>query len=189
MPGFNSGAAYVFKRGDADPGKWMEVARVIGLNPTLGDRFGKSVSISGDTIIVGAYADRDFGKFAGSVSVFDRDAGGAENWGMVRTLSAPEPVGGDQFGYSVSISGDTVLVGAPIESYDLDFSGSTYVFNRNHNGIDEWGLVTRLTNPDAKSDSGFGQSVSMDGDLAIIGNPFGFFLEQGGVGVAYVFGP
>lgn len=76
------------------------------------DGFGESVSIDGDTVIVGAPSDDDNGANSGSAYVFQRDVGGPDNWGQVIRLAASDPGAGDGFGFNVSISGDTAIVGA-----------------------------------------------------------------------------
>ena len=63
--------------------------------------------------------------------MFERNAGGADNWGQVKKLTASDAAAGDQFGYSVSISGDTVVVGALLDDDAGSSSGSAYVFERN----------------------------------------------------------
>ena len=69
------------------------------------DHFGASVSISADTLVVGASWDQDNGKYSGSAYLFERDAGGVDNWGQVAKLTASDGTGGELFGISASISG------------------------------------------------------------------------------------
>ena len=85
----------------------------------------------------------------------------------------------DQFGYSVAISGDTALVGAPRDT-SLAGTGSVYVFTRSGNG---WSQQGKLTAIEANGYSGFGSSLAFEGDTAVIGAPF----SNTSTGAAYVF--
>ena len=73
--------------------------------------FGISAAVSGDTAIIGAYIDDDAGTDAGAAYIFQRDQGGAGNWGQVIKLAASDGEADDRFGISVAVSGDTVVVG------------------------------------------------------------------------------
>ena len=102
--GDEAGAAYIFQsRG----GAWLEVAKLTASDGEAADQFGRSVSVSGDTAIVGASGDDDSGAESGAAYVFDR-SGGA--WVRVATakLTASDGAANDQFGSSVSLSGNIV---------------------------------------------------------------------------------
>ena len=71
------------------------------------------MAISGDTVVVGAPGkDSATGYDSGAAYIFERNAGGAGNWGQVKKLIPADPAAGDWFGISVAVSGDTVVVGA-----------------------------------------------------------------------------
>ena len=70
--------------------------------------FGQSVSISGDTVVVGAFLNNNF---RGAAYVYSRNQGGADNWGEVKKLTASDGAADDNFGCSVSINVDTIVVG------------------------------------------------------------------------------
>ena len=111
--GTTSDSAYVFERNKGGPDNWGEVKK---LTATVdGTGFGISLSISTDTILVGAH---------GSASVFSRNQGGADNWGEVNTLTASDGAAGDDFGAAVGINADTALVGAPQDDVN---KGAAYV--------------------------------------------------------------
>ena len=173
----DSGSAYVFGRDVGGADNWGQVVKLTAFDAAAGDNFGVAVSISGDTIIVGAPFDDLFGDIsAGSAYVFGRDVDGADNWGQVVKLTAFDSAAGDFFGRSVSILGDTAIVGAPgdddacipTENTSCD-SGSASVFGRDVDGADNWGQVAKLTASDADLDDKFGFSVSISGDTAIVG--------------------
>jgi len=86
------------------------------------------VSISGDTIVVGSYKDDDNGNDSGSAYVFERNEGGANQWGEARKLTASDGAASDWYGVAVSISGDAFVVGAEGDDDKGPNSGSAYVF-------------------------------------------------------------
>jgi hypothetical protein len=105
------------------------------------------VAINGDRIIVGAYkADVGGAADRGAAYVFERNTGGADNWGEVVKLVAADGAENDFFGETVSIDGDTAVVG----SAGADIGGNTnqgavYVFSRNQGGADNWGQTAKVT--------------------------------------------
>lgn len=170
--GSASGSAYVFGRDEGGPDNWGLVKKLTASDAAAADNFGTSVSISGDTIVVGALGDDDNGSASGSAYVFDRDEGGVSNWGEVKKLTAGDGAATDTFGRSVSVSGDTVVVGANQDDDAGADSGSAYVFGRDQGGVGNWGQVKKLVASDAAGGDQFGLSVAVDGDTALIGSPF-----------------
>jgi hypothetical protein len=110
-----------------------EEAKLVASDGTRRDRFGWSVSICGDTALMGAYTDDDAGISAGSAYVFDR-TGSA--WTETTKLIASDAAGSEDFGYSVSLDGDTALIGAMLHSGPPGgtASGAAYVFERTETG-------------------------------------------------------
>ena len=157
--GFNSGSAYIFD-GSAT---WIQLAELTALDLAEGDQFGYSVAISGDLAIVGAWGDDDGGSASGSAYVFDRSTG----WSQVAKLTASDPERGDQFGYSVGISGNLAVVGARLDRDGGSASGTGYVFD----GSAGWNQVAVLTPSDAAANDQFGTSVAISRNLAIVGAP------------------
>ncbi|MEZ6241648.1 MAG: FG-GAP repeat protein [Phycisphaerales bacterium] len=127
------------------------------------DWFGSSVSLSGDTAVVGAYQDDDAGAYSGSAYVFREVAG---VWQQIAKLTANDTAAGDHFGWSVSIDGDTAVVGARWDDEAGSNSGSAYVF-REIDGV--WRQIAKLTADDAEDDDEFGYCVSIDADTAVVG--------------------
>ena len=164
--GQDSGSAYIFEK-DPRSGLWSQVAKLTASDADEGDGFGRSVSISGDQAIVGAWGkDNDGTKGSGAAYIFARDRG-TGTWSQMVKLTAPDPVADDQFGVSVFISGDQAIVGS---RFDNDH-GSAYIFARN-SGSGIWSQVVKLTASDADTRDLFGESVSISGDQAIVGTPF-----------------
>jgi hypothetical protein len=179
--GTNSGSAYIFKRSDDfnDP-NWYPQKRLLASDGEEMDWFGCSVSISGYYAIVGAKASDDNGQSSGSAYIFYRDQGGPNNWGEVVKLTASDAAAGDHFGESVSICGETAIVGADGDDSD---KGSAYIFERNQGGIDNWGQQAKLTASDGAAGDWFGISVSISGNYAIVGAPY----DDNSIGSAYIF--
>ena len=142
-------------------------SKITGGDTIEDDEFGKSVDFSEDRVIVGARKDDDLGQNSGSAYIFERDVDNA-TWSQVAKIVASDSDGG-QFGYSVSISGDRAIVGAPWNGTDRRSTpGAAYIFERDNNGL--WSQVVRLfSTPRGNDYPQFGQSVSISGDYAIVG--------------------
>lgn len=161
-PDCNSGAAYVFLR--MANGDWVLKAKLTSLDTRAGDRFGASVAIDGDTIVIGRPAWGAGDPRRAGAYVFDRID---QRWMQTRRLAVDDGSLDDAFGVSVAIDGDTVVVG----SLGASGAGSTdaaYVFVRNE--ID-WEFQEKLTPEAGSSWDGFGYSVAVDGNRAFIGAP------------------
>ncbi|MEM7246953.1 MAG: hypothetical protein AAF533_16510 [Acidobacteriota bacterium] len=179
----NEGAAYVFERNAGGLGNWGEVEKLAPADDF--DLFGISVAVSGDTLLVGAYLDDDNGSNAGAIYFYERDTDPTD-WIAGPKRLASDGESQDQFGRSVSISGDHALAGAPLEDAAAGSTGAAYVFERDEGGPDNWGEVEKLTASDGASNDQLGESVSISGDLAIAGARFE--NSQGSdAGAAYIF--
>ena len=177
------GAAYVFTRNSVS-GVWTENAPLNASNGDDGDGFGRSVALDGDTAVVGAYQD-DKGEpgegqvtNTGSAYVFTKDSQGM--WKETAQLTASDAAGGEQFGYSVAVNGDIIVVGAHLDDDGGAESGSVYVFTKpsGDNGWANWNslsaggkgmLTTKLTAPGAAASGHFGNSVAIDGNTIVVG--------------------
>jgi hypothetical protein len=167
--GNDRGAAYVYARNKDGADAWGEVKKLAASGVTDYDYFGISVAISGDIIIVGARGEDGAGNYRGAAYVFARNTGGADNWGGVQKLTASDAADYDQFGESVAISGDMVVVGTSVEDGTGSDRGAAYVFARNRDGADHWGEVKKLTASDTQDDDWFGYSVAISGDTVVVG--------------------
>ena len=155
------------------------------------DYFGYSVALSGENALVGAYsADPDGVNGAGAAYIFLRSG---TTWKQVAQPLFADGLAQDTFGYSVSLSGDTALVGAPFANVGAnDSQGAADIFGRNQGSADGWGQAKKLTASDGTSFDYFGISVSLDrasmnGQTALVGaNGFEaayiFELNTGGQG-------
>jgi hypothetical protein len=172
--GIGSGSAYVFTRSGST---WTEQAKLTPSDGAEGDEFGLSVSVSGGTAVVGSSFDDDAGLYSGSAYVFTRSGG---VWTQQQKLTASDATAGDYFGESVSVSGDTAVVGAECDDDAGNLSGSAYVFTRSGS---TWTQQAKLTASDAAAGDRFGHSVSVSDDTAVVGA----IEAEVGPGSAYVF--
>ncbi|HKP69955.1 MAG TPA: FG-GAP-like repeat-containing protein, partial [Pyrinomonadaceae bacterium] len=176
---FDHGAVYVFVRRGTG---WSFQQKLTASDAATSDGFGSRVAIDGDTIVASSYLD-DSGTAAnrGAVYVFTRTG---SIWTEQQKLLASDGAGADWFGYSVAISGDTILAGAPNDDFSsLDNAGSAYVFTRSGQ---TWSEQSKIVASDPTGFSMFGSSVAIDGNNALIGSPDS---ENGGSfrhGSAYV---
>ena len=162
----------------------LQQASLTATGGVAGDSFGYSVAIDGDTAVVGAYNATMVGTTAGdgAAYVFTRTG---TTWTPQQTLTASDAAAGDQFGVSVAISGDTVLVGAGHATVGGNAgAGAAYVFTRTGT---TWTQQQKLTASDAAAGDQFGHAVALDGDTALVGANFKLVGTYAHAGVAYVF--
>jgi len=176
--GSNSGSAYVFVRNGTT---WTQEAKLTAADADVSDFFGVSAAIESDTILVGASLDNWGGLFhGGSAYVFTRSG---TAWTQEAKLTASDAGVGDDFGWSVSLSGDTALVSGHLGNDPEPDSGSAYVFTRSGT---IWTEQAKLRVPALVAGDHLGFSVSVDGDIAVLG---AIHAHVGGEeqGAAYVF--
>src|SRR5260370_4121347 len=179
MGAYQKGAAYIFERNQGGAEHWGQVKKLPSSDGIGGDQFGGSVAINIDTVAVGAiHGNRGN---SGAVYIFERNQNGVESWGQVKELTADDAALLDEFGISVAIDGDTLVVGA--WAINLATGGAAYIFERNQNGVEGWGEVQKLTASDAAAHDQFGSSVGIDGDTVVVGA----VGKNSNAGAAYVF--
>ena len=150
--GDDSGSAYVYRH---DGSGWVGEQKLLASDGAAGDEFGGSVAVSGDVVVIGAFGDDT----TGSAYVFRYNG---SNWVEEQKLLASDGAAGDEFGGSVAVSGDVVVIGA----FGDDTTGSAYVFR--YNGSN-WVEEQKLLASDGALEDGFGGSVALSGDVALIG--------------------
>jgi hypothetical protein len=144
------------------------------------DRFGYSVSVSGDYMILGAYLDEPNGSNSGSAYIFKNIDG---TWTQYQKLTASDSAAEDRFGEAVAIDGDYAVIGCFADDDNGSTSGSAYIF-KNVNGT--WTQYQKLTASDGNANDYFGYSVAIKGDYVIIG-AYQDGDNYGSAGSAYVF--
>jgi hypothetical protein len=172
------GAAYVFVQ---DNGVWTQQQKLLPSDSATGDAFGRSVAISGDTALIGA-PDQEIGshKSQGAAYVFVRSVG---VWTQQQKITE-NGAALDYFGISVSVDGNTALIGAYGKSNLEVYQGAAYIFVRSGS---VWTRQQELTASDGAHDDYFGSSVSLSGNTAFVGafnKTIGSNPQQG---AAYVF--
>lgn len=162
--GVDSGAAYVFRR---TAGVWSQEAKLLPAAASAGDGIGYDVAIDGDTVVIGAPAvDGGLGD-AGAVHVFTRTG---STWTEEATLVADDAAALDNFGASVAIDGDVIVVGSPGSNETTSLNtGAAYVFTR-AGGV--WTQQARLTMPAPVAGDQLGASVAIDGAVVAVGVPY-----------------
>ena len=173
--GSNAGAAYVFTRSGTT---WTQQQKLVASDAAVDDYFGKHVAIEGDTIAVGAYGEG--GNNVGAAYIFTRSG---TTWTQQAKLIASDAQGSDYFGWSVDISGNTVVVGAWGEDTEGSSAGAVYSFTRSGT---TWTQQQKIVASDADSSDYFGQRVNVSGEVLVVGAPG---EDAGGsqAGAAYVF--
>jgi hypothetical protein len=119
-----SGAAFIFHR--TGQNAWDDVKEIKALDAAIDDRFGWSVAIDGDYVVVGAYLEDEGAGDAGAAYIFRRISG--NNWDNGTKIMASDPSQSDLFGFSVAISGDYAIVGAYAEDEKGADAGAAYLY-------------------------------------------------------------
>jgi hypothetical protein len=123
------GSAYIFERNQGGTNNWGEVKKLTASDGAANHTFGRSVAIYEDKAIITASRSLFNEVTPGAAYIFERNQGGANNWGEVDKLTASDGVGFDQFGVSVAIYEDTAIVGASTDDIGSNVNqGSAYVF-------------------------------------------------------------
>lgn len=151
---------------------WTESQKLTVPDASIQDYFGYSVAIDGDTLVAGARWADDRGVDAGAAYLFEEDQAGTSGWRLIKKLTASDGTAVDNFGWSVAIDGDTVVVGAVFDAHTANENGSAYVFERNQGGPDNWGQVKKLVASDPQSGDHFGDAVAIAGQTIVVGAPF-----------------
>jgi FG-GAP repeat len=179
-----SGAVYVFIRTN---GVWSQQAYLKASNTGAGDQFGASVALDGDTLIIGATGEASNGtgvtgdqtnnsaSGSGAVYVFTRSG---TTWSQQAYLKASNTGAGDQFGHSVAIDGDTLIIGATGEASNgtgvtgdqtnnsASGSGAVYVFTRSGT---TWSQEAYLKASNTEAGDNFGRSVALSSNTLAVG--------------------
>jgi hypothetical protein len=205
---FGAGAAYIFVRAGST---WTQQAYFKASNTGASDRFGSSVAVSGDTVVVGATGEdsnatgvngdqADSSVDSGAAYIFVRSG---TTWSQQAYIKASNTGQYDEFGYSVAVAGDTVVVGARWESSiatgvngnqadnSAHYSGAAYVFIRFGT---TWAQQAYLKASNTGASDQFGSSVAVSGDTVVVGAILassdatrGTSMNGDGAGAAYVF--
>ncbi|MGA8150833.1 MAG: FG-GAP repeat protein [Terriglobales bacterium] len=179
------GAAYVFVKPKGGWANMTETAKLTASDAATYAYFGSSIAIGDKTIFVGADgATVGANKYQGAAYVFEEPAGGWKTTSSFNAkLTASDGTHNSQMGYSMSISGFTLAVGArsaPVGSNSRQ--GAVYVFVKPSGGWATGTEAAKLTASDGASNDQLGYSVSIDGDTVAAGAP-----GSNSHGAAYLF--
>jgi hypothetical protein len=185
----NMGSAYIYHR-EID-GNWTFVQKIYNSDQDDYDRFGWSVAIDGDLIVVGAYRedhnamDGALLSNSGSAYIFERNDAGV--WNQVQKIVASDRMEEDEFGFSVAINNDVIVVGSPHNSVDelgLNYNyhvGAAYIFEKTVDGI--WVEIKKILPSNRDDHFGtiydgedwnwrFGNCVDIYDETIVVGSPF-----------------
>ena len=160
----NAGKVLVY---DISTGSPQETMSLYKPDAQAGDVFGAAVALSGSRAAIAATRDDPGATDAGSVYIFDLAGTTPDVPEFV--LHNPEPGFGEQFGYSLAISGDLVAVGVPLDAADGANSGTTYVYDLS--SASPTAPIAVLRNPTPAVDNVFGWSVDVNGSMIAVGAP------------------
>ncbi|HET8934306.1 MAG TPA: FG-GAP repeat protein [Polyangiales bacterium] len=181
-----AGAAYVFVRSGT---QWTQQAYLKAQQPQVGDYFGFTVAVDGDTVLVGAAKAGDHStdsrrpatlELPSLLFVFERQPNGTE-WTQRAILTSGTNTP-DWFGFGLAFSPDYVFVGAPHDSEHGQNSGAVYAIKRDGT----WSSMTKLTASEPAAGAAFGLSVAADKNRLIVGAPEATLSGQG-PGKAFTF--
>ncbi|MEM5566745.1 T9SS type A sorting domain-containing protein [Psychroserpens sp. AS72] len=173
---------------------WGQIQKIVPADREQADYFGYAVTMSGDYAVIGAHWDDVTTSNMGSAYVYKKDVNG--NWIEHQNLTAPDKRQNDQFGYSVAIHGNYLIVGAIGQSYNaanssyIQAAGAAYIYEKDTNN--NWNFVQKIVASDREYINQFGYAVDLNGNYAIVspvrhdydasGNNF-----QDDAGAVYVF--
>jgi hypothetical protein len=169
---FNSGQVHLF---DAVTGDLLHT--FIDTTPGDGDTFGNSVSVSGDNVLIGVRGDNTHGINVGQAFLFDAGTGD-----LLQIFDDPDPHKSDHFGWSVSVSGDNVVIGARGDDTNGSNVGQAYLFSA---GTGD--LLQTFDDPTPVGNDIFGAAVSVFGNNVLIGAFGNVVVGQNSVGQAHLF--
>ncbi len=174
----NQGSAYIFKYNGS---VWYQDAILLASDGALADEFGRSVAISGENAIVGAYGDDDLGSYSGSAYIFNNSSGSV--WGQTK-LVASDGEAWDVYGWSVDISGDKAIVAASGSDEVGNSGGLAYTYE--YNGA-SWIEGDKLGGSDPTTYNYISVSAAISGNNALVGFWGDLYEDGSGLGSVSIF--
>ncbi len=177
------GAAYVYYKNQGGINNWGEIKKVISQDLDTNDAFGTDVHLKNDSLLVGSPFKDEVGfPQSGAAYMFNKNQGGADNWGQEQKITPTNPTTANRFGTSVSFDNGFMLIGTEGDSTNGFEAGSSYLFKKQAT----WQFEKQLFSIGNSADDNFGNSVAISKSFALIGaynkNIFG-----NNSGAAYVF--
>lgn len=178
-----AGAAFVFERTAPPDPRWRLVSKLQASDAHQGAFFGQSVAIHGDCIVIGAPLARRSGIEVGAAYVFRRPGGDAQGWIQSQVLTSESLTALGQFGSTVAMGPDRVVVGSPFSDLIQPAGGAVFSFHRREG---TWQFEDVLAPPELVVNDQFGSGLTLDGDVLAVGAPGDDSLAKNG-GAVYVY--
>ena len=162
--GASTGFVQIYQRDGLD---WVLEQTITAPDEEAGDRFGFSVDIDGDTIVIGSRGDDDDGTNAGSAYVYQRDDVGSD-FVFRQKLLASQGRLRDQFGFDVAIEDNAIVVGIRLDDNGGSNAGSAEYFRRD-NASSDFEFVSRIVSNNIEGGDQFGNAVILDEGRLFVG--------------------
>lgn len=159
-----TGKAYLLHRSDLNPSDWLFAKTFINSSNSTDDLFGSSVSLQNGIAVIGAPHDNTKGFHAGAAHIFVQSSMDTSEWLALKTIYSSDAADAANFGKSVKIKNQTLLVGAT-------GANAAYVFGQNEGGSNNWGQIQKLSPSSAGPESEFGLSLDFNQLTAVVGAP------------------
>lgn len=157
-----NGSAYVFNYNGTS---WVESKQLFGSVTNNLSLFGWSVTLNNNRVVIGAMGDDTALNNAGAAYIFEFDGG---DWTLQKQLFADEPKANEEYGVSVAVFEDNVMVGAPEDETVGDNAGATYMYSSN---MGQWDAKQKITTGESASFDEFGSQVLLENQHLIISSP------------------
>lgn len=176
----HQGAVYVFKNDGT--GTWLQSQKLVAADGAIDDQLGWSVAYDGTRIIGGAPGVTIDGNFAtGTVYVFENDG---TQWNQSAELNADDGTGSSDFGFSVAVAGDRLLIAAANADVDgVTAQGAAYAFTY---ASGAWTQAQKIV-PADDGGANFGYAMAYDGVNALISSPFSTVGDNAFQGAVYAY--
>lgn len=169
----NVGRAVVFERSTSNPDDWVQSASLSPATLTAEAKFGASVALAGNTLVVGAPYSNELPQLAGTAFVYERDQNNPNSWNQLARLGPSELNSNAQFGWSVDTNDELIVVGARRYTSVAPTAGRVYIYRRDQ-VTGQWLFNEPVAiNPPAgtTNHAWFGASVRLAGDYLVVGAP------------------
>ncbi len=182
--GKNSGAVLLYEK---DGGSWSNIATLAPSDAGEDDYFGKQIKFDGDILAISSN-DSVYGLNSGAVYIFEKPGTGWTNMNEIAKLIPSDGAESDYFGFSISISGDYLVAGAPNDDDHDDNTGSLYFFEKPATGWENMTETQKITASDWESHEYYSMAVAVSDQLMIAGVKYDD-EKQENVGSAYLYTP
>ena len=179
----STGGAYIFEKNSSSG--WEVVQKLTAYDPESLDYYGYAVSLDNDIAVVAAYKDdNERGYDAGAVYVYRKDITGY--WEFEDKIMPADGVNSDNFGFSVKLSGDCMVVGSRKSDIDgHNNQGAAYIYC--YEEIEGWTLYQKITSVDGEAGDSFGAAVDITSEYIVVGANLADSGNNNNTGGAYVF--